>query len=610
MAVPIDFGMNVAVLPGTAHGEPTNIADLGGAKWARMVFFHSRHFNENEAQSFAYYDAIVAKYAAQGIGSLFILIQDTFWGNGPWDSGGWEIYAENFGVVAGKIARHFKGKTVAYQIWNEPDLSGSSIPLATQNYALILNSLSKAIKAEDVNAPVIMSGLAKGAGEAVQYVQAVRKAIPGQRLPVDGIAIHFYGQYVGSKKPTDAEHPGGVFGSLEESLKIFKNGIPNIPVWITEIGIVNHDDNFRWNDSQNAAIARYIENVINYMQRNHSSWVKAVIWFAWGDIMENGGMVDLAGNQKPQYHAFVNTVRSQKVEQSPYILTPTTTLNVRQADYSQYEKVGRAEDGTIITVLDAPALAKAKLADDSTEQWICVKNPVGEGQAWVAAWLMEVAGESPLTIQRKGGGFINLRSGDMSQLTLAGKITKGDKITPLESPSIAFEKVRLANGNDTPDNLKNWIYIETPFGQRAWVAAWYMDVHEDSETPAAIEGADSTAETTSIPVEETPSEESTTASTLSADELAAILSEEVKKFAGDGTVAGQTLLPLSDDMHKTYAINVVGDSGVSVRILARVISDKIVIEADVTESLVTNLGERGISREQVVLVYAGEARPS
>ncbi|MDQ7026375.1 MAG: glycosyl hydrolase [Anaerolineae bacterium] len=609
MAVPIDFGMNVAVLPGTRHGEPTNIADLGGAKWARMVFFHSRHFNMDETKSFAYYDAIVKKYAEQGIGSLFVLIQDTFWGNGPWDSGGWDVYAENFGVVVGKIAKHFKGKSVAYQVWNEPDLSGSSIPMNPQNYALILNTVSKAIKAEDVNAPVVMAGLAKGAGEAVQYVQDVRKAIPSKRLPVDGIAIHFYGQYVGNKKPTDAEHPGGVFGSLEESLKIFKRGIPNIPVWITEIGIVNHDDNFRWNDAQNKAIARYIENVINYMQRNHSSWVKAVIWFAWGDIMENGGMVDLEGKQKPQYHAFVNTIRSQKVEQSPYILTPTTTLNVRQADYSQFEKVGRAEDGTIMTVLDPPALAKAKMADDSTEQWICVKNPVGDGQAWVAAWLMEVAAESPLTIRRKGGGFMNLRSGNMRELTLAGEVKKGDKISPLESPSIAFEKVRLGDGDKTFDNLKNWIYVETPFGQRAWVAAWYMKVHEESETPAAIEGADSTKSSSTLDDGKTTGETPPPA-LLSADELAAILSEEVKKFAGDGDVAGQALLPLSDDMHKTYAINVVGDSGVSVRVLARIISDKIVIEADVSESLLTNLGERGVSRGQIVLVYAGETRPS
>ena len=27
-------------------------------------------------------------------------------------------------------------------------------------------------------------------------------------------------------------------------MRLFKNGIPNLPVWITEIGIVQHDDHF------------------------------------------------------------------------------------------------------------------------------------------------------------------------------------------------------------------------------------------------------------------------------------------------------------------------------------------------------------------------------
>jgi hypothetical protein len=607
MAVPVQFGMNIAVLPGTPHGEPVSPADLAGTKWVRMVFFFSRHFNMDEAKAFAYYDAIVNKYAAQGISCLFIFIQDTFWGNAPWDTGGWEVYAENFGNVCAKIAAHYKGKPVAYQIWNEPDLAaGSSIQMTPQNYAIVFNKTIQKIKAADINATVIMAGLAKGAGDAVRYVDDVRKASPNQKLTADGISIHFYGQWVGAKKPTDAEHPGGVFGSLEESMKIFKNGIPNLPVWITEIGIVQHDDHFRWNDAQNAAIAKYIENVINYIQRNHSGWVKAVTWFAWGDIMENGGMVDLNGNKKPQYTAFMNTVRSQKIEPSPYILTPTTTINVRQPDYTQMERVAQVQGGAPLTILEPVALAKAKLAETTEEQWICVVNPTNGSAAWVAAWLMEVAQESPFTIRRKGGTFVNLRSGNLAQLGVAGQVAAGDKLIPLENASIAFEKINVSKGNETPDALKNWIYIETPMGQRAWVAAWFVKPHTESKIPPPIATTGTSAPT---PTPVTPPPATTPAKT--ADELVAILGEEVKKFASDGIVAGNLYFPLTDDLRRTYAVNVVAGAGsASVLVLARVLGGKIVIEADTKQSLVNNLQARGIARDQIVLAYSGETRPA
>jgi hypothetical protein len=346
---------------------------------------------------------------------------------------------------------------------------------------------------------------------------------------------------------------------------------------------------------------------MTYMQSNHSDWVQAITWFAWGDIMENGGMVDLNGNKKPQYNAFMDTLRNMKVEESPYILTTTTTLNVRQADYSQYAQVGRVDGGAEITVLDPPALAKAKLADKGTDQWICVKNPKG-GQAWVAAWLMEVAQESPMTIRRKGGGFINLRSGDMSQLGLVGQVNPGDKLIPLESPSIAFEKIKLSNGNDTPDNLKNWIYCETQFGQRVWVAAWFMTPHTESKIPQPIAGSSESQPqaATAQAVEVTAEAQAVAVKLLTADQLTSILADEVKKYAEDTGVQGLKLFLLTDDMHNTYAVNAIALGGATVSVLAQVVGDKISIEADSKDSLANSLQSRGVPSEQIVLSYKGE----
>ena len=97
---------------------------------------------------------------------------------------------------------------------------------------------------------------------------------------------------------------------------------------------------------------------------------------------------------------------------------------------------------------------------------------------------------------------------------------------------------------------------------------------------------------------------------LTAEQLVAILSEEVKKFASDGVVQGQLYFPLSDDLHKTYAVNVVGTGTASILVLARIVGSKIVIEVDAKQTLVNNLQARGIVREQIVLAYSGEPRPA
>jgi hypothetical protein len=257
-------------------------------------------------------------------------------------------------------------------------------------------------------------------------------------------------------------------------------------------------------------------------------------------------------------------------------------------------------------VLEPPALAKAKLAETEAHQWICVKHPDNDGQAWVAAWLMEVAAESPMTLRRKGGGFVNLRSGNMSQLGRAGQIAKGDKVIPLESPTIAFEKIRLSSGTDTPDHLKNWIYIETPFGQRAWVAAWYLTPHPESQTPPAIASTSVDAIPTVVEAQAAATPIINTPTLLKADALVNILSAAVKQFAGDGE---QLRFPLLDMIQNTYAVNAIGSDGATVVVLARIVGDKIVIEADANGTLADKLQAQGVDRSQIILAYAGETRP-
>ncbi|MBK9124901.1 MAG: XisI protein [Chloroflexi bacterium] len=98
------------------------------------------------------------------------------------------------------------------------------------------------------------------------------------------------------------------------------------------------------------------------------------------------------------------------------------------------------------------------------------------------------------------------------------------------------------------------------------------------------------------------------------DPLVNIVREEVGKYAGSGRGGNVRLLPVYDDERRTYAVTAVDHPRVrwpaGVVVLARVVGDVVVIEDDQTDRpLVDALLQRGVPREKIVLVYAGEPAP-
>ncbi|MCA9918090.1 MAG: hypothetical protein KC445_09065, partial [Anaerolineales bacterium] len=115
----VGFGMNVNI----NDGHPLDAERMNGLGWVRFVFWASRLKKTPEQAYQDRYRQIIQTYANQGIRSLIILHQDTHWGNAPWDNGGWDAYAQQFGEACGRVARVCSefGDMVAYQIYNEQD---------------------------------------------------------------------------------------------------------------------------------------------------------------------------------------------------------------------------------------------------------------------------------------------------------------------------------------------------------------------------------------------------------------------------------------------------------------------------------------------------------
>ncbi len=226
-------GMNI-----NPDAHALDIERLRGIHWVRWVYKAAAK-NRNVDEAFnQQYRSLIRSYAEAGMKSLIILNQETVWGNAPWHNGDWNTYAGALSHAAGRIAELCAqfGDNVAYQIWNEedsPPSNQSAIGLAPNNFATILGPTAAAVRSKHPGATVIIGGLNSGPDNGVNYAKTVRQQLGGS-LPVDALAIHPYGRFV-HNDPFYNEQ----FGTIQSALAIWKQNFPNLPLWITEIGIAN-----------------------------------------------------------------------------------------------------------------------------------------------------------------------------------------------------------------------------------------------------------------------------------------------------------------------------------------------------------------------------------
>lgn len=305
----LQTGMNIS--PDAAHSNPQDVGVLTGLDWVRFPFKVADK-KRTVADSFAEYDPIVAAYAKKGIGTLFVLNQQTVAGkNAPWKNGDWGAYANQFASAAGQIADHYAhlGDKVAFEVWNEEDNQDTpwvSIYVPPKHYAKMLWRTASAIRNVSPDSKVIFGGLSTDHAEASFYVKQVRRALGGD-LPVDAIGIHPYGRWPG-KRPFRSWG----FGSLDKELKGFAKQISDKPLWITEIGIVGEDKPLP--EDSHPVLAQYMRDFYKSVANKHSDQVEAVIWFAWSDNMQNAGIVRADGTAKSEILDAFIAVRDRKLD--------------------------------------------------------------------------------------------------------------------------------------------------------------------------------------------------------------------------------------------------------------------------------------------------------
>lgn len=185
----------------------------------------------------------------------------------PKDPKEWENYVR-------AVATRYKGRQVAYELWNEPDVpkfySGSPHDLVQ-----MCRTAYKVIKQVDSSIIVVSPSMSGGSKTAIPFLDAFLAAGGGEC--VDVIGFHFYV----APQPPEAMLP---------KIKAVKSTMAHYgvrkPIWDTEVGwnIINHDKNEAeqevWagkplSDEQSEA----------YLARTYLlSWaagIERVYWYAW-----------------------------------------------------------------------------------------------------------------------------------------------------------------------------------------------------------------------------------------------------------------------------------------------------------------------------------------
>ena len=300
---PEDFGMHVH---GMARGGDWPNLDFGYLRlWDAGVLW--RHLEPNKGEwNFQLLDRYVREAQSRGVKVLLTLGQPPQWAaarpdsKSPYGDGAsseprslddWRNYV-------GTVARRYKGRIHAYELWNEVDVkhfwSGDYTKLVELEKAAV-----DVIKAEDPAAVVLSASVQGGAFKDFNaYLDA------GGGRYTDGIGYHFYAL---------TEAPEVIAERIRRVREIMaSHGLGGKPLWNTEYGwlIANRDGGYgnkpnpQWNNWRKPEQFEAAGFVLRAFLIAFNGGIRHNFWYAW----DNGAMglaEDKGKTPKPAATGFI-----------------------------------------------------------------------------------------------------------------------------------------------------------------------------------------------------------------------------------------------------------------------------------------------------------------
>lgn len=267
----VRFNYNVSLNPELPPGNP------------------ERYGNRDLGRAYRRYGPVINAYVDAGYRAVVVLAHQTY-GEATthsWhrmDSRRWSLLSDRLAEMAGEIAGQYRDRGIVWQIWNEMDAhtgARASVPIPAADYGSMLAKCIMSIREADPEAVVITGGHCSGPQSGSDYARQAMDAMPRDLRP-DGIAFHPYG-----RGPAFAAGKYRHFGLIDESMDAWARVLPGKPVWITEFGVLNAED------EPAEEISKYASDFITYLKQRYEGRVVTAIWYAWGSGMDNGfGLVN------------------------------------------------------------------------------------------------------------------------------------------------------------------------------------------------------------------------------------------------------------------------------------------------------------------------------
>jgi hypothetical protein len=311
----------------------------------------------------SHYDALVDRLRALGIETYFVVLQTPAWA-GAADS---PPPAGAYGDFMRRLAEHFRGRVMAYEVWNEPDFTafwrGGASPAA---YAALLRAGYAGVKSGDSGARVGVGGLV---GNDFFYVNALYDA--GAKGKFDFVGVHTDND-CNSTDPRAAirDLNGRIerfsFTAYREVRQVMLDHGDDKPIWMTELGWSVARGRCPSSRSLPAGVSPSRQAA--FLPRAYAClaadpYVEKASWFSLSDfgpeesIATRFGLVDFRGRRRAAFAAFQRSRAAApnrrcglQVDRSPPRLTLSAPRDGERRSHDLYYRASASDPSGVTTL--------------------------------------------------------------------------------------------------------------------------------------------------------------------------------------------------------------------------------------------------------------------
>lgn len=304
LVLPQGVGVNIHFTRG--HERDLDLIAAAGFKFIRMDFSWGGTERKKGEYNWAEYDELTANLEKRGLRAIYILD----YSNGLYEEAVTEKdergverkvtpspqHPESvaaFARWAGEAAKHFRGRRIIWEIWNEPNISFWKPKPDVQQYIALAKATCAAVRANDPQATIIAPASSEFPWA---FLEAMFQA--GLLEQLDAVSVHPYRNY---KRPpeTAAEEYQKLRALIERHASPAKRGMPIIS---GEWGYATHDKGVSLETQAAFIVRQQLANLLNDIPLS--------IWYDWKNDGQdpaynehNFGTVTHDLKPKPAYEA-------------------------------------------------------------------------------------------------------------------------------------------------------------------------------------------------------------------------------------------------------------------------------------------------------------------